>query len=100
MRYILQGSQNHIKIFGPALESHGRFFLQEVEALMPTVHLLYLRVVVRRSDSGQRATSAIVSRQGFASTMLEKPASAHGWSTEPDNAIASTACVSLDLVIL
>lgn len=75
-------------------------FLQEVKALMPRVHLLCLQVVVTESDLGQRAASTVVSRQGFARTMLEEPTCAHSWSTEPDNAITSTACVSLDLLIL
>ena len=75
-------------------------FLQEVKALMPRLHPLCLQVVVRGFDLGQRATSAIVSRQGFARIMLEEPTCAHGWSTGPDNAIAFTACVSLGLLIL
>lgn len=48
-------------------------FLQEMKAPMPRLHPLCLQVVVRGFDLGQRATSAVVSRQGFARTMLEEP---------------------------
>lgn len=32
--------------------------------------------------------------------MLEDPTCTRSWNTEPDNAIASMTCVSLDLLIL